>query len=119
MMKRLYLILFVLTSCAPVYVPNIRNTPMFTSGGEFQGAIQFGNGFDAQTALSVTDHIGLMGNFSYADRAGIDDPDHYHYHKFYEGGLGYYTNMEQTFFEIFTGYGKGEGSAFDEFKLFG
>jgi hypothetical protein len=47
-MKKFVLILLIATSCAPVYVPNARNSPMFTKAGEVQGSMQFGNGLDLQ-----------------------------------------------------------------------
>jgi hypothetical protein len=119
-MKRFILIALVISSCAPVYVPNARNSPMFTQAGEFQGSIQFGNGIDAQGAISVTNHIGLMGNFSYADNKSPDpdDIDDYHRHKFFEGGIGYYENEGKWCYEIFAGYGKGDGSSYDDYDFF-
>lgn len=114
------LIALVLSSCAPVYVPNARNAPLFTKAGEFQGSIQFGNGIDAQGAIAVTNHIGVMGNFSYADNKSPDpdDIDDYHRHKFFEGGIGYFENEGKWCYEIFAGYGKGEGSSYDTYDFF-
>lgn len=122
-MKNFFLIALaalIFSACAPVYVPNSRNSPMFTKAGEFQGSIQFGNGVDAQGAVAVTNHIGLMGNFSYADNKSPDpdDIDDYHYHKFFEGGIGYYDNEGKWCYEIFAGYGKGEGSSYDTYDFF-
>lgn len=112
----------ILSSCAPVYVPNSRNSPMFTKAGEFQGSVQFGNGLDAQGAVSVTNHIGLMGNFSYANNKSPDpndNTDNFHRHKFFEGGIGYFENEGKWCYEIFAGYGKGEGSSYDTYDFFG
>ena len=83
--------------------------------------MQFGNGLDVQGAVSITNHIGLIGNYSYANR---DDPDsdneaNYHYHKFFEGGIGYYENQGNWCYEIFAGYGKGEGANYDEYDWWG
>jgi hypothetical protein len=118
-MKKALLLLIVLSSCAPVYIPNSRNSPMFQKGGEFQGSVSFGNGIEAQTALSITNHFGVMGNFLYIDRVeGSDtdnDEDNFRHHKFFEGGIGYFENQEKMFVEIFAGYGRGEGSSSDEF----
>ena len=97
-MKNFYIgIVLLLCSCAPTYVPNVRNAPLFTKGGEFQGSIQGGNGLDVQTAVSVTRHFGLMANYSFAerDRFDPDDYDDYHRHKFLEGGVGYFDNKEE------------------------
>lgn len=112
-------LVILIASCAPVYVPNARNAPLFTKGGEFQGSIQFGNGIDAQGAVSVSNHIGLMGNFSYADNKSPDpnDFDDYHRHKFFEGGIGYFENEGKWCYEVFAGYGKGEGSSYDTYSF--
>jgi hypothetical protein len=118
-MKKFILIALIISSCAPVYVPNARNAPLFTKAGEFQGSIQFGNGIDAQGAVAVTNNIGLMGNFSYADNKSPDpdDLDDYHRHKFFEGGIGYFQNEGKWCYEIFAGYGKGEGSSYDTYDF--
>jgi hypothetical protein len=116
------LVALIFSACAPVYVPNSRNSPMFTKAGEFQGSIQFGNGIDAQGAVSVSNHIGLMGNFSYANNKSPDpddNTDNYHRHKFFEGGIGYFENEGKWCYEIFAGYGKGEGSSYDTYDFFG
>lgn len=119
-MTRLILIaLTLLTACAPVYVPNVRNSPMFTKAGEFQASMQFGNGFEAQSAFAVTDHFGLMTNYSYVDRTGVEEPDDYLRHRFFEGGLGYFSGGQDSFFEVFAGYGKGRGSTYNEYEFFG
>jgi hypothetical protein len=106
-MKKFIFLVCVLSSCAPVYVPNIRNSPMFQKGGEFQAAVQVGNGIDGQVAVSFTDHFGLIANYNYINRdKGTNDSLR---HNLLEAGLGYFTNKEDMFFEIFAGYGKGEG----------
>ena len=71
MKQLLFFSLFVLllAGCAPVYVPNVRNTPLFTKAGEFQGSMMYGTGdLDLQAAVAVTNNIALMGNYSYGDR---------------------------------------------------
>ncbi len=124
-MKKFFVLLLVASSCAPVYVPNARNSPLFTKAGEFQGSMQLGNGLDLQGAVAVTNHIGLMANYSFAERnqnnfdADADDESEYHYHKFLEGGLGYYENQGNWCYEIFAGYGEGEGASYDNYEWFG
>lgn len=112
----IFILLALLSGCAPTYVPNVRNAPLFTKGGEFQASIQGGNGLDVQAAASVTNHIGLMANYSYADRERFDpdNADDYHRHKLLEGGLGYYTNRGEWCLEVYAGYGQGEGSSLNE-----
>jgi hypothetical protein len=122
-MKKFFVLLLVASSCAPVYVPNVRNSPLFTKAGEFQGSMQLGNGLDLQGAVSVTNHIGVMANYSYGERNKNQyDPENdngYHYHRFFEGGLGYYENQGNWCYEIFAGYGKGEGASYDEYEWWG
>ncbi|MEO8472282.1 MAG: hypothetical protein ABI477_08810 [Chryseolinea sp.] len=120
MMKKVFLILLIGTGCSPVYVPNARNSPLFTKAGEFQGTVALGNGIDVQTAASITNHIGVMANYSYEDRNGSQyttnfNDDDYHHHKFFEGGIGYYENVKNWCYEVFAGYGKGEGSSYDSY----
>lgn len=92
---------------------------MFAKGGEFQASLQMGNGIDAQAAVSFSKHIGLIASYNFIDRnttgdANTDDDD-YLRHTFYEGGLGYFTNQEDMFFEVFAGYGRGEGFSSENF----
>jgi hypothetical protein len=123
-MRKIYFIaLLAISACAPVYVPNVRNSPMFTKGGEFQASVQIGNGWEGQSAYAINDHFGLMANFSYANRTGFDpdtEDDDYHRHQLFEGGAGYFSNRTDSFFEVFAGYGAGEGSSVDTYDdLFG
>ena len=122
-MKKFLVLLLVASSCAPVYVPNVRNSPLFSEAGEFQGSVQVGNGLDLQGAISVTNHIAVMANYSFGERNknnyNPDDELDYHYHKFFEGGLGYYENQGNWCYEVFAGYGKGEGSSYDEYEWWG
>jgi len=122
-MKKLMLIMLIAAGCAPVYVPNARNSPLFTQAGEFQGSLGIGNGIDIQGAASITNHIGVMANYSYERRNSDDyylsanvDNDDYHYHQFFEGGLGYFENQGKWCYEVFAGYGKGEGASYDSYQ---
>ncbi len=113
----------VLASCAPVYVPNTRNSPLFTKAGEFQGAMQYGTaGFDAQGAVSITNNFAVMGNYSYGNRntdtISTGNKNNYHKHNFYEGAIGYYKNDKSFCFEIFLGYGRGEATSYGSYYIF-
>ena len=119
MPRYIFLMVAVLSGCAPVYVPNVRNSPMFTKAGEFQSIIQIGNGLEAQSAFAVTEHVGVMSNFSFINRSTNKEETSYHRHRFFEGGLGYYSNQDDSFFEIFAGYGRGKGTSFESFDFFG
>jgi hypothetical protein len=112
----------ILTSCAPTYVPNVRNVALFRRAGEFQGSVHFGQGIDAQGAVSITNHIGLMGNYENVNRNTNDfndvDKDKYLKHNFYEGAIGYYQNEGKLAYEFFGGYGRGEGTSYNYYSLF-
>jgi len=118
MARYLFITLLVFTGCAPLYIPNVRNSPMFTKGGEYQASVQIGNGIEAQTAFAVSDRFGLMTNFSYINQSDSDEIDDYHRHQFLEGGLGYFVNREDSFFEVYAGYGRGKGSNYQAYETF-
>lgn len=105
----LFLLAIIFTSCSPEYVPNMVNSPLFSNQGEFQATIATGNSnFDAQTALAVTDNIGIMINGSYGNETN-DSSDNFHKHSFIEAGIGYYEKIgEKLRYEIYGGYGFGE-----------
>jgi hypothetical protein len=107
---------FILSSCAPLYVPSTRNAALFRSAGEFQGSVHFGQGIDAQGAVSVADHVGLMGGYNYVSRNTSDNNDSdYIKHKSWEGAIGYYENTGKLTYEFFGGYGKGDGKSNGDF----
>ena len=113
MKQRHVILLFasLLTSCQAVYLPNIRNSPLFSKKGEVQGVAAVGiNGLDIQAATAVTNHIAVLASYAYLDRAVTFLP--YESHAwYYEGGLGYYKNFNKTCLEIFAGYGTGQGNS--------
>ncbi|HTF17430.1 MAG TPA: hypothetical protein VK658_05120 [Chryseolinea sp.] len=123
-MKNWIWLIFVMMGCSSVYVPNARNSPLLRKAGEVQGSVGFGNGLDVQGAVAVTNHIGLMANYSYEDRnssqySSNPSNDDYHYHNFFEGGLGYFENNGAWCYEIFAGYGRGEGASYDNYIWWG
>jgi hypothetical protein len=123
-MKNCIWLIFLMTGCTSVYVPNARNSPLFRRAGEVQGSVGFGNGLDLQGAVAVTNHIGLMANYSYEDRnssryTSTVDNDDYHYHNFFEGGIGYFENQGNWCYEIFAGYGRGKGASYDNYSWWG
>lgn len=119
MCRLLILALLVVSSCAPVYVPNVRNSPMFTKGGEFQASAQVGNGIEGQSAYAITDHLGVMANYLYINATDPENEDDYLQHRFFEAGIGYFTNKDDSFFEVFGGYGRGKGTTFESYDFFG
>lgn len=118
-MKRFLIILLVATSCAPVYVPNARNAPMFQGAGEVQVSAQISRGYEAQAGVAITDHLGVIGNVAYVSSGSDDDDDEdFIRHSFYEGGIGYYENSDRLCYEIYAGYGRGKGTTYDTYDFF-
>ncbi len=112
---RFSVLLLLVYSCAPAYVPNKVNAPLLTNKGELQVSANFGtSGFDPQLAYAVTDNIALMANGSFMNTTSdtSSSSDFYHKHTFFELGPGYYRNLRNGFkFETFTGIGFGKVSS--------
>jgi len=119
-MKRFLIILLIATSCAPVYVPNARNAPMFKEGGEMQLNAQLSGtrGYEAQAGVAVSNHVGIISNIAYAKSSSTTEDDDYFRHSFFEGGIGYFDNSEKFAFEVYAGYGKGRGTVDGDFEIF-
>ncbi len=102
-------IVILLNSCAPAYVPNVINTPLFSNKGEIQVSVHSGtSGVDPQFAYALMDNVGLMINGSFANRTS-DTTDNYHKHKFIEIGPGYYDKIGTNGrYEVYGGVGYGE-----------
>ncbi len=103
------LIVLILSSCSPLYVPNVANVPLLSNKGEFQASVYTGTaGFDPQLSYAITDNIGVMVNASFANRKS-DSTSNFHKHNFFEGGLGYYKPFSEFGkFEVFGGFGYGK-----------
>lgn len=120
-MRKYWIVLFVIVaalgqSCAPVYIPTNSNVPLFTEEGEMQlSAYQGSNGLAAQGAVSVTDHLAVIGNFGYSV---YEDEDKHKDRKQTAGalGVGYFSTFSKAGkVEVYGGYGKGKSSAYDFF----
>ncbi len=119
-------LILIFVSCSPEYIPNMVNSPMFSNQGEFQITIAAGKespdaesevsitNFDAQTALALTDHFGIMINGSYGKEKN-DAPSSFHEHSFLEAGMGYYDKFRNKYrYEVFGGYGFGKTQGYFE-----
>lgn len=102
------ILVIYLNSCAPLYVPNVVNTPMLSQKDDLNAAINFGfSGTDIQSAYAVTDNIGIMVNGSFMNQVS-DSSINYHRHIFAEVGLGYFKPLGRFgLFEVYGGYGLG------------
>lgn len=100
------IILLGFYGCAPVYIPNVVNTPMLSNKGELQAAVYTGiSGFDPQFAYAITDNLGVMLNASFSSKTN-DTLNNFHKHQFVETGVGYFTKIGVSGrFETFGGIG--------------
>jgi hypothetical protein len=117
------LLLFV--SCTTVYVPNTRNTPLFREQGEAQisGFITSG-GLEGQGAYALTDHLAVIGSYTYGKQTTTNStanpPIEYDWkNSFAEIGIGYFDRSRSARYELFAGYGIGEGTSLDQYSFFG
>lgn len=119
-MRYLSLFLLIFSSCSPVYIPNLRQSPLFAKPGEMQGAVQVGGGLTSQAAVALSNHIGVTSSFMYLkdDLSEAQGEDEFSTHRFWEAGLGYFTNKNKHSWEVYAGFGMGEGSNNDEYYLF-
>jgi hypothetical protein len=126
-MRIAVLIAFVISfgSCAPLYVPNARNTPLFDQPGEAQVSFGYASGFDLQSAYAVSEHVGVMVNYFNTVQSGTNvlsmQENNFRYrHRLIELGMGYYTNLTgnegqrvKIYAELFGGGGWACGSGVD------
>lgn len=118
-MRKLWIIgVALLTSCAPIYIPNSRNVPLFDGKGEAQiGGFLTSAGADAQAAVSLTDHLAIAGSYSYGSHKRTN-PDFSRRNTFAEGAIGYYSASRKSRFELFIGYGVGKGTNLAQYYFF-
>lgn len=112
---RYFTLAIVLGSCAQAYLPNVRNTPQFREGGEFQLGASIGTGVDVQTAYSFTDHFAMMANGSFMTKK---ETDYTRQQQFGELGLGYFNANRNVRIEVFGGYGMGKSTHSSQYYFF-
>jgi len=125
--KKILPILFLVflligSSCAPVYVPNARQTNMMSKKGELHASAQAGsNGGDLQVAYAGSDKFGLFGSASFKSDEGSDNSDgDFHEHRYGEMGVVYYRPFGKIGrFEALAGFGFGQAEAVDQYEVFG
>lgn len=106
----LLLSIVLMASCSSVYMPNVPNTPMLSSAGEFSGGghISFRGNASFNAAYAVSDHIGVIGGGSFMndERRSKDFK-----HKLIEVGGGYFDTFgpeNNRIFEVYAGFGSGK-----------
>jgi hypothetical protein len=116
---RYILILVVFASCSPLYVPNTRNVPLFREQGEAQISTYLTSaGLDFQGAYALTDHVAAIGSYSWGS-VKRTNPDYTRKNSYGEIGLGYYDRSRSARYEVFAGYGIGQGTSYDQYYFFG
>lgn len=122
-MRYIFLLLLA-ASCSPLYIPNTRNAPLFREQGEAQiSAYLTSGGFDAQGAYALSDNVALIGSYSYGSQkqsnVQSNPPDYTRKNSYGEIGIGYYDRTRSSRYEIFAGYGIGEGTSSDQYSFYG
>ncbi len=116
------IILVVATSCAPMYVPSVRNTPLFRGAGEFQGSAYLTTGVAVQGAYALTDNLGIIGSYSFLSENAKDpqntSENYTRKNKHFEGGLGYFNATRSRRIELYVGYGSGESTTNGQYSFF-
>ncbi len=117
---RYLIVLMLLSSCAPLYLPATRNAPLFTEGGEAQlSGYLSAAGVEGQAAYALTDNIAVTGSYAYANQKKTSNGVEYTRKNSYaELGLGIYNTTRSTRWEILAGYGFGESTSSDVYYFF-
>ena len=87
---------------------------MLTKAGEVQGNVQMKRGVEAQGAVAITNHIGLISSYSYYRRE--ESNNEFEKRTFFDVGLGYFKNSGDKFYEVFVGYGQGNTALLNQFS---
>jgi hypothetical protein len=123
LLKFFYLapVIVILTNCMPCYyAPNAQNVPLFTERNQANASLGYriggySRGWDIQSAYSVTDHVGMMVNYSHFSARYDEDEDAFlitndgHFRgDIVEFGFGYFRPFaEELVFETYGGVGWG------------
>lgn len=102
-------ILFVMSGCTSVYMPNVPNVPMLTEKKEISagGHITLKGNISFTAAYAVSDHFAVMLNGSILDKQGKKNSFQ---HDLLEVGGGYFTTFgpeNRRILEVYAGYGGG------------
>lgn len=109
----------VTASCTSLYVPNVRNAPLFREQGEAQISTYLtSGGLEFQGAYAVTDHVAAIGSYAFG-KANRSSPDYTWKNSYAELGLGYFDRSRSARYEVLGGYGLGQGTNYDQYYFFG
>ena len=104
-------LIFFCSSCKrTLYVPNMQNVPLLKEKNEIRASFTPSN---VQAAYGITNGLGLMLNAHFPNSLTLQEleGDLSTKRRFYEGGIGYFTKVNELgVFEIYGGVGKGKVS---------
>lgn len=107
------IIIFLFSSCSHYYyAPNSQNVPLFHEKGKLRlsgvkGYGTYHKSIELQSALSVSDKIGIMAN-GFIAKGGDKYESNYGEGTYYEAGCGYFKPIGKKFvFETYGGMGLG------------
>ncbi len=99
----------IIPSCSMLYIPNTHNSPLLRNKGDVDINTLVGiSGFEAQSAVAVTDKIGLMVNGQLHQKTHNEGIKAKEMRTLVEGALGYTERFsDMGIFEVFVGGGVG------------
>jgi hypothetical protein len=105
-----FLAVIGLSSCSSLYMPNVPNTPMLSTKGEFSGGAHasIGGNLSLNGAYAASNHFGIIGSLSYLNNDGSRKDLK---QKLGEIGGGYFNTFgpdDNRIIEVYAGYGGGK-----------
>lgn len=109
--------LFLVTCTPPMYIPNALNVPVLEEKGDAEIAYNLGTGgHNIQANYAWSNNFGVMVNGSYLKSKTVYlNFDEQINHKFIESGIGYQKHVNDFYYNIYGGYGKGEAHVRGDF----
>jgi hypothetical protein len=106
-------LLFLVSSCATVYIPNGIHTPFHKEKGELKAGVSSGfNQIDGFVSYSPLKNVSVMFNCVSNYKFNVDTVGFKTYHRFaFDIAPGYFKKIDENWvFEVFAGYGQGDFS---------
>lgn len=103
-------LIFFLSSCATVYVPNSIHTPFHEEKGELKAGVSSGlNQIDGFVSYSPLKNVSVMFNCVSNYKFNVDTVGFKTYHLFaFDIAPGYFKKIDENWnFEVYAGYGQG------------
>ncbi len=119
-MRYIALLLLISSCSTTLYVPNTRNAPLFREQGEAQisGYLTSG-GIEAQGAYALTDHVAAIGSYAFMSTKETKPISYDRKNSYGEIGLGIFDRNRSIRYEVFGGYGMGQGTTADQYYFYG